>query len=155
MPTTALTYRRWIARALAHALLADAEQPGARAAHALQARAAATLGERPAWLRELIAALGPPDPWRHDVDALARRIETQDAFAAAFAEGAVPLVHRLILRPPLLGRLPLGLETLDRPPLTGASDLAQWLGVPVDRLLWLCADRGHWRRPEAPGPAPT
>lgn len=155
MPPSALTYRRWIARALARALLADAEQPGARTLHALQARAAATLGERPAWLNELVTALGPPDPWRHDVDALAQRIEAQHAFAAGFAKGAVPQVHRLILRPPLLGRLPLGLDGLDRPPLAGASDLAQWLGLDLDRLLWLATDRGHWRRQEAPGPAPT
>jgi hypothetical protein len=155
MPPAALTYRRWIARALARALLADAEQPGARQPHALRARAGATLGERPSWLHELITALGPPDPWRHDVDALAQRIEAQPAFAAGFAKGAVPHVHRLILRPPLMGRLPLGLDVLDRPPLTGASDLAQWLGLDLDRLLWLATDKGHWRRPETPAPAPT
>ena len=155
MPLATLTYRRWIARALARALLADAEQPGARLPHALQARAAAALGERPAWLLELVTALGPPDPWRHDIDSLAARIEAEPAFDTAFAEGAVPSVRRLILRPPLLGRPPLGLEALERPPLTGASDLAQWLGLPVDRLLWLGADRGHWRPPEGPRPAPT
>ena len=155
MPTAALTHRRWIARALARALLADAEQPGARLPHALQARAAAALGERPAWLLELVSALGPPDPWRHDIGTLAARIEAEPAFDTAFADGAVPRVHRLILRPPLLGRLPLGLETLDRPPLAGAADLAQWLGLAVDRLLWLAADHGHWRPPEGPRPAPT
>lgn len=30
MPTAALTYRRWVARSIARALLADAEQPCAR-----------------------------------------------------------------------------------------------------------------------------
>jgi len=155
MPTAALTYRRWVARSIARALLADAEQPGARVPHALQARAAAVLGERPAWLADLVAALGPPDPWRHDVDALAARIEAEHVFGTAFADGAAPRVRRLILRPPLLGRLPLGLESLERPPLTGAADLAQWLGLPVERLLWLGSDTGHWRRPEGPRPAPT
>jgi RNA-directed DNA polymerase len=155
MPTAALTYRRWVARALARALLADAEQPGARVPHALLARAASAIGERPAWLVELVTALGPPDPWRHDIDALATRIDAQQAFDAAFAEGAVPRVRQLILRPPLLGRLPLGLEALDRPPLVGAADLAPWLGLPIDRLLWLGSDRGHWRPPEAGRPAPT
>jgi RNA-directed DNA polymerase len=155
MPTAALTYRNWVARSIARALLADAEQPGARVPHALQARAAAVLGERPAWLVELVGALGPPDPWRHDVDALAARIEAEHAFGTAFADGAVPHVRRLILRPPLLGRLPLGLESLDRPPLTGAADLAHWLGLGTDRLLWLGADKGHWRRPEDPRLAPT
>lgn len=154
MPPAALTYRRWIARTIARALLADAEQPGARLPHALAARAAAALGDRPAWLVELVTALGPPDPWRHDIETLSARIEVAHAFDTAFADGAVPLVHRLILRPPLIGRLPLGLEALQRPPLTGAADLAQWLGVNVDHLLWLAQDRNHWRAPEGPRPAP-
>ena len=155
MPLAALTYRRWIARTIARALLADAEQPGARLPQALVARAAAALDARPAWLVELVAALGPPDPWRHDIDALAARIEAAHAFDTAFTNGAVPRVHRLILRPPLLGRLPLGLEALERPPLTGVADLAQWLGVAIDDLLWLAQDRNHWRAPEGPRPAPT
>lgn len=67
----------------------------------------------------------------------------------------MPRVRRLILRPPLLGRLPLGLESLERPPLTGAADLAQWLGLGLDRLLWLAQDRNHWRAAEGPRPAPT
>lgn len=71
------SYRSWIARSLARALLADADQPGGTRLAALQARAVATLGENPAWLAAVIAPLTPLPPLRWqmmDLDALTQRI---------------------------------------------------------------------------------
>ena len=155
MPTTALPYRRWVARAIARALLADAMQPGALAQHALLARAAAALGERPAWLPLLLAELGRPDPLRQDLDALADRIDSLPTFDAAFERHPTPRVRRLLLRPPLLLRAPLGLDAVDRPPFTGQADLADWLGLAPDRLAWLTCDSGRWRPAEAGRPRPA
>ena len=51
------SFRHLIARGLARALLADAGKAGGTNLDALQARAAAALGQRPAWLRELLGPL--------------------------------------------------------------------------------------------------
>lgn len=72
-----ISYRTWIARSLARALLADADQPGGTRLAALQARAVATLGENPPWLAAVIAPLAalPPIHWQMmDLDALTERL---------------------------------------------------------------------------------
>ena len=122
--------RHLMARGLARALLADAGKPGGTTVRALQARAAAALGQRPSWLRpvlEPLAALSPITWQKFDVTSLARRLEASPAFALAFSEEnnedaddpdepqasqpnddqddpepeRPPRIRRLILRPPV------------------------------------------------------
>lgn len=72
-----ISYRTWIARSLARALLADADKPGGTRPAALQARCIATLGENPAWLQAVIAPLAnlTPSQWQTmDLDTLTQRI---------------------------------------------------------------------------------
>lgn len=83
------SFRHLIARGLARALLADADKAGGTALGALQARAAAALGQRPAWLRELLEPLTllSTITWqKFDVTSLARRLEASHAFDLAFGE---------------------------------------------------------------------
>ena len=165
-----ISYRTWIARSLARALLADADQPGGTRLVALQARAVATLGENPAWLSAVLTPLAalPALRWQMmDLDALTQRIlnppQAQRATAPvnddaqhedeghceyvddllhteeglSFSDSGIPHIRRLILRPPKMRHRPLGLETCALPDLPTVKDLAQWLNMPLDRLLWL------------------
>ena len=163
--------RTWIARSLARALLADADQPGGTRLAALRARAVATLGEEPPWLASVIAPLASLSPLRWhmlDLDALTQRILTpphaprpassdgkaeqvgdewdededgdnadNDAAGLSFGNGPAPHIRRLILRPARMRPRPLGLDMCALPDLPTMPDLAQWLGLPLDRLLWL------------------
>lgn len=83
------SFRHLIARGLARALLADADKAGGTTLRALQARAAAAIGQRPAWLRELLEPLSllSAITWqKFDVTSLARRMEASHAFDLAFRE---------------------------------------------------------------------
>jgi RNA-directed DNA polymerase len=138
-----LSYRTWIARGLAMALLADASKLGGTSVNALRARATAALGENPAWLLPLVEPLARLSAvaWQMlDVQSLAERLEATDAFALAFAEGNRPRIHRLILRTPTMRLRPLGLDTCDLPELGSVAQLAQWLNLPTDYLSWLAPD---------------
>nr|WP_315189259.1 reverse transcriptase family protein [uncultured Albidiferax sp.] len=158
-----ISYRTWIARSLARGLLADAHQPGGTSAAALQARAAATLGDNPAWLPAVVAplALLPATSWQHmDLDALTQRIlgpapgqsplvDDEDhgaelpaahPFDAAFANSARPHIRRLLLRPARMLPRPLGLDGCEIPDLATVDDLARWLKMPLDRLAWLAPE---------------
>jgi len=177
-----ISYRTWIARSLARALLADADQPGGTRLAALQARAVATLGENPVWLAAVIAPLAalPALRWQMmDLDALTERIlnpprpprphhapprlgaeddgngeedgdegydyyeedndddilHTEGSFR--FGSDSLPHIRRLILRPATMRPRPLGLDTCALPDLPTVKDLAEWLDLPLDRLLWL------------------
>ena len=165
-----ISYRTWIARSLARALLADADKPGGTRLAALQARAQATLGENPPWLAAVITPLASLSPLRWhmmDLDALTQRILSpphaqcasepidsddelmgeQDADllhdmlhsegSVDFTGGAIPHVRRLILRPAKMRPRPLGLDACELPDLPTVQDLAQWLDLPLERLLWL------------------
>ncbi len=165
-----LSYKTWIARSLARALLADADQPGGTRLAALRARAVATFGEEPPWLASVIAPLASLSPLRWqmlDLDALTQRILTpphaqrpallgnardQDGDVGdddddaddldtdeglSFTGGGTPHIRRLILRPARMRPRPLGLDTCALPDLPTLQDLAQWLDLPLDRLLWL------------------
>ncbi|NRF66282.1 RNA-directed DNA polymerase [Aquincola sp. S2] len=152
MPASS-TYRQWLARALAHALLADALLPGGCLRDALLARAASTLGKRPAWLAGLVDALLPFDPLREDVQALGRRIAVLPAFDPAFDAEHPPRIRHLILRPATMLRRPLGLHELELPALATHADLASWLGLDSEQLAWLAAPARAWRPPGAGGRA--
>lgn len=155
-----ISYRTWIARSLARAMLADSDQPGGTSAAALQARAAATLGDNPAWLHAVVAPLAqlPAVSWQKmDLDFLTQRIlapapgqptvvddenddeeiQAESPFDAAFANGARPHIRRLILRPASMQPRPLGLDGCELPDLPTVLDLAEWLKLPLDRLAWL------------------
>lgn len=72
-----ISYRTWIARSLARALLADFDKPGGTRLAALRARAVATLGEDTAWLTSVITPLASLSPLRWqmlDIDTLTERI---------------------------------------------------------------------------------
>lgn len=169
-----ISYRTWIARSLARAFLADADQPGGTRMEALQARAVATLGENPVWLASVIEPLAalPPLRWQMlDVDTLAHRIlnpprpqsmaaraidaepgedEDDEDFedylddddvpteaGLSFGSSDTPHVRRMILRPARMRPRPLGLDGCQLPDLPTVQDLAQWLDLTLDRLLWL------------------
>lgn len=160
------SFRHLIARGLARALLADAGKAGGTSLRALQARAAAALGQRPAWLRELLepfAALSPITWQKFDVSSLARRLEDSPAFALAFSEEEgedpddsnepqapqpnddrddaeperPPRIRRFILRPPVMRPRPLGLEACTLPDIATDADLARWLQFSQEQLRWL------------------
>lgn len=135
-----LSYRTWIARGLARALLADARQPGGTSPAALRARAAAALGQNSAWLQQLVEPLAqlPTVTWqKFDIPSLAQRLAQQEAFELAFADGARPHIRRLMLRSPEMRPRPMGLDDCDLPDLITVQDLARWLALPADRLAWL------------------
>src|SRR4051794_12692116 len=96
------SYREWIARGLAHALLADARQPGGTAPDALRARAEAALGANPPWLKLLAEELGTRSlaTWqRTDLQGLTQTILDTPALELAFEQDELPRIRRLILRP--------------------------------------------------------
>lgn len=143
------SYRHWIATALAHALLADAEKPGGHKRGALHARASQCLGGAGDWLQPLIDVLAAHLAmyWqRHTVATLADHIHGLAQFDAVFEqEDSPPRVRRLLLRPARMATPPFQLEGLDLPALPTSADLAQWLDVPLDRLLWLVAPARDFR----------
>jgi RNA-directed DNA polymerase len=139
-----VSYRTWIARGLARALLADVHQAGGTSANALRARAAAALGRNPAWLQPLVEPLAQLSAasWQHfDISSLAQRLERDAAFDLAFAEEQQPFIRHLILRPPTMRPRPLGLDACDLPALETIEDLAQWLNISTDTLMWLAPDK--------------
>lgn len=163
-----ISYKSWIARSLARALLADAGQPGGTRFIALKARAVTALGEHPDWLAGVIAPLAALSAvtWQKmDLDTLTQRIltptqhlqvaicpedeealdELDEAFAEqpfdlAFADGAKPHIRRLILRPATMRPRPQGLDGCNLPDLPTVCELAQWLGIPLERLMFLSPD---------------
>lgn len=138
-----LSYRTWIARGLARALLADACQPGGTSAVALRARAAAALGQDPAWLRQLVEPLAqlPTVTWlKFDITSLAQRLAQLEAFELAFGSDTAPHIRRLLLRSPNMRPRPMGLDGCDLPDLCTLEDLARWLELSLDRLSWLSPD---------------
>jgi RNA-directed DNA polymerase len=83
------SFRHLIARGLARALLADGGKAGGITLPALQARAAVALGQRPAWLGQVLEPLAilSPITWqKFDITSLARRLEESPAFDAAFGK---------------------------------------------------------------------
>lgn len=145
-----LSQREWIARGLAHALLADSERPGGTAAHAMLGRAIQALDGKPSWLPPLIDAIGPAAVQRLDLLALTQHIAQLRAFDAAFHPRSTdpkPRIHRLILRPSRMSPPPLGLHEAALPPIHTHEDLADFLGLAPDRLSWLAGAAQHYRDP--------
>ncbi len=139
-----VSYKTWVARGLARALLADAQALGGTSLAALRARAIASLGAPFADLDQLIEPLAKLSrlSWdKLDVTQLAKQLELSDAFHLAFSEGHKPVIRRLILRSPQMRPVPLGLENCKLPELTTTAQLAQWLGVETDALLWLAPEK--------------
>jgi RNA-directed DNA polymerase len=67
-------------------------------------------------------------------------LEDDDLLADAglsFGSGTRPQIRRLILRPARMRPRPLGLDDCKLPDLPTVQDLAQWLDLPLDRLVWL------------------
>jgi RNA-directed DNA polymerase len=139
-----VSYRRWIARGLARALLADSDAPGGRSVAALHARCAQALGQDPPWLKPLVeplAAMAAPSWQKLDVSTLAQRLEDAPAFGLAFAQGSKPVIRHLFLRPAAMLARPVGLEACDVPELASVGQLAQWLDVSIDQLAWMAPER--------------
>ncbi|MGQ2999446.1 MAG: reverse transcriptase domain-containing protein, partial [Variovorax sp.] len=152
------SYREWIARSLARALLADATRPGGTAPGALRARAAATLGADSPWLKPLAEALGNRSQatWqRTDLPALAKAIHDMPELDAAFEQNEQPRVRRIILRPAEMLPRPMGLDHFALPNVPTLADLAQWLALDTDRLAWLTSPAQAFRVPAAPSVQPA
>ena len=150
---TQRSYRHWIATALSHALMADAQTPAGRAAAALQARAARCLGANPAWLKPLIDAIARDcgSAWQqHSVATLAAHIDGLKEFDGAFdSEAGPPRVRRLLLRPARMAAPPFQLQGLDLPSLPTLADLAAWLEVTPERLQWFVGPARDFREEAA------
>lgn len=158
MTTRESSYREWIARGLAHALLADARQPGGTAPNALRARAEAALGANPPWLKLLAEELGKRSlaTWeRTDLPGLTQAILDTPALELAFEQDEPPRIRRLILRPADMRPRPMGLDHFALPRLPTLADLAQWLELEPDRLAWLTAASQAFRAPDASSPRPA
>lgn len=156
--TRELSYREWIARSLARALLADARQPGGTAPGALRARAAATLGADSPWLKPLAEALGNRSQatWRRtDLAALAKAIHDMPELDAAFEQNEQPRVRRIILRPAQMLPRPMGLDHFALPSIPTLVDLARWLELDADRLEWLTSPAQAFRAHAAPRVEPA
>lgn len=156
--TRELSYREWLSRSLARALLADARQPGGTAPDALRARAAATLSADAPWLKPLAEALGKRSQatWqRTDLPALAKAIHDMPELDLAFAQDEPPRVRRIILRPADMLPRPLGLDHFALPKVPTLADLAQWLELEPERLAWLTPAAQAFREPDASGPRPA
>lgn len=139
-----VSYRHWIARGLARALLADSHAPGARSVAALHARCVQALGQDAPWLKALVeplAAMAEPSWQKLQVPGLAQRLESADAFGLAFADGHKPVIRRLFLRPAGMLARPVGLKACDVPELASLGLLAQWLNLSIDQLAWLAPER--------------
>lgn len=150
--TRELSYREWLSRSLARALLADARQPGGTAPDALRARAAATLGADAPWLKPLAEALGKRSQatWqRTDLPALAKAIHDMPELDLAFGQNALPRVRRIILRPAEMLPRPMGLDHFGLPEVPTLADLAQWLELEPERLAWLTSAAQAFREPDA------
>lgn len=138
------TYREWIARGIARALLAgdDKSMP------ALRARAAQALGASPPWLGRFLGRLKSMDAgiWaRTDLDALTWRLLRGETLSRAVSEGEPPRIRSLMLASPAMLPPPLGLDTLGLPALPTTGDLADWLGLGIERLGWLAGEQLDWR----------
>ena len=157
--TRELSYREWLSRSLARALLADARQPGGTAPDALRARAAATLGADAPWLKPLAEALGKRSQatWqRTDLPALAKAIHDMPELDLAFEQDALPRIRRIILRPAEMLPRPMGLDHFALPEVPTLADLAHWLELEPERLAWLTSTAQAFREPDAfSGPRPA
>ena len=143
------SHAQWIATALAHALLADADQPAARSRTVLTDRLRACLDMRvTAPLRALATALArQPQPFwqRHTVPTLARQLQDMAAFQQLL-QGAPLRVRRWLLRPARMRDQTPGLPApLPLPQWPTPVDLAQGLGISTAELDWLCHPALGWR----------
>lgn len=171
---TTAQHRRWLATGLAHAFLADHEQPGGCTPDALLARAKVCLGcegAAPQWLVSMAQAVATR--WARQglidtVDSLARMLEQHPEWESAdhdvddedenvddVATAPEPVlvgdwtVRHWLLRPARMAALPWGLQHIDRPNLPTTADWAQWLGITPDRLQWLTHPSQRWREGSA------
>ncbi|QTD44660.1 reverse transcriptase family protein [Ottowia testudinis] len=134
--------------ALAHALLADAEVPGARSLTALHDRVAACLGltaPLPPGLFQICTELAAwPEPmWRqHGLDSLADVLLQRPEWPAP--PHAWQARHWL-LRPARMQLAPMALAGVALPELPTHAALAAWLGTTPDDLQWLAHPSQRWR----------
>jgi RNA-directed DNA polymerase len=143
-------YRHWIATGLSHALLADIEHAESRSPRALLARGSACLGGTPSWLKALVTALHPEvcRRWQsHTVATLSALVHDMPELDAAFADGAVPRIRRLVLRPARMAAPCFDLAGMQLPALGTHADLAAWLAIAPDKLAWLASAASGWREP--------
>lgn len=138
------TYREWIARGIARALLAGDD----RSMPALRSRAVQALGDAPPWLGRFLGRLKSMDAgiWaRTDLDALTWRLLRGETLSRAVGAQDPPRIRRLMLASPAMLPPPMGLDVLGLPALPTTGDLADWLGLTVDRLDWLAGEQLDWR----------
>lgn len=137
-------FQSLVARALANAFVI-----GPWEAASLRELGGQVLGARHRWLASVVRATltGFPSPPDDDegVVALARLIETQQSFQAAFHRSERPHIRRWLSRPPSMGRSPWPV-----PPAATVVELARLLEVDVGQLEWLGDTRRYLRRATSP-----
>lgn len=152
MPHRRSAYPRWIATALAHALLADAEHPRTCTPTVLQARMRACLNVCSAPpLRALARALArqPRSFWRrHTVPTLSQHLASLAQFHNLVSSTSPLRVRHLLLRPAAMREQTPGLPApLALPHWPTPRDLAGGLRLSMDELHWLCHPALGWREP--------
>jgi RNA-directed DNA polymerase len=139
-----MRFQSLVARALA-----DAFVIGPWEAAALRELGGQVLGFRHRWLASVVRATlaGFPSPPDADegVVALARLIEAQQPFQAAFHQPERPHIRRWLSRPPSMGTSPWPV-----PPAASVVELARLLEVDVRQLEWLSDARRYLRRATSP-----
>src|SRR5262245_21700041 len=140
--------REWVARNLAAALLAGAWEPAALLSRASDVLGRPTQKSHRLLVEELLARVTtayPPSPaWLVAFFLGSRRFERASARLRS-GRARAPAV----LSPPIFSPIPR-LAELAIPRLATPGDLARWLEMPVEHLLWLADARDPQRRSATP-----
>jgi RNA-directed DNA polymerase len=137
------SYRHWIARGLARALLAHFRSNNDYSLEALQRQAATALGDNPVWLKRLVrplARLSQPTWQQFCIESLAKRLLQDSHFDDAFANGAQPRIRQLFLPDPAMRLPPLALADCALPAITDHVALAAFLQIRPAQLNWLAPE---------------
>jgi hypothetical protein len=140
--------RDWVARNLAAALLAGAWEPSALLSRASDVLGRPTQKSHRLLIDEMLASIStayPPAPaWLVAFFLGSRRFERA---SARLRSGRVRAPA--VLSPPIFSPIPR-FAGLAIPRLATPGDLARWLEMPVEHLLWLADARDQQRRGAAP-----
>lgn len=132
--------RKRIALGLADALLAGERDPvpaRQRCEHAL--------GSRARWIGKLVNEIVPQfsENWRDTArQNMARAIQASPWFDRPWQTKQPPRLRRIALTPPRMAPLPRALLDCVVPDLPTPSDIARWLDLSIDELMWLTGPPG-------------
>ncbi len=133
--------------------MADALLAGARHPVSARTRLEHALGSRARWVGNLARTLVKrfAGDWRDTQrDNLAREIEGLPAFQRACLSARPPRVRHIPVTPSRMASLPVALMDCVVPDLPTPRDVARWLDLSLDELLWLTGPLEYPLRNDAP-----